>query len=70
MCSELALFTTLYRDARSTKLKTYHLHAPIVLKSGSLKLLEPSGPIQSCHGIAFTVDRLTVNDYVSILDVI
>jgi len=25
---------------------------PIVLKSGSLNLLEPSGPVQSCNGIA------------------
>ena len=29
----------------------YHLHVPIVLKSGSLKLLEPTGPIQACNGI-------------------
>jgi hypothetical protein len=25
---------------------------PIVLKSGSLKLLEPSGPVKACSGIA------------------
>jgi hypothetical protein len=25
---------------------------PIVLKSVSLNLLEPSGPVQACHGIA------------------
>ena len=25
---------------------------PIVLKSGSLDLLEPSGPVQACNGIA------------------
>ena len=25
---------------------------PIVLKSGSLNLLEPSGPVQACHGNA------------------
>jgi hypothetical protein len=25
---------------------------PIVLKSGSLKLPEPSGPVQTCNGIA------------------
>jgi hypothetical protein len=25
---------------------------PIVLKSGSLNLLEPSGPVQTCNGIA------------------
>jgi len=27
---------------------------PIVLKSGILKLLEPSGPVQACTGIAFS----------------
>ena len=26
-----------------------------VLKSGSLSLLEPSGPVQACNGIAFTL---------------
>ena len=32
----------------------YHLHMPTVLKfqSGSLKLLEPSQPLQACDGIA------------------
>jgi hypothetical protein len=30
----------------------YHLHVPIVLKSGSLNLLEPSGPVQACNGTA------------------
>jgi hypothetical protein len=25
---------------------------PIVLKSGGLNLLEPSGPVQACNGIA------------------
>ena len=30
----------------------YHLHVPIVLKSGSLNLLEPSGHVQACNGIA------------------
>ena len=30
----------------------YHLHVPTVLKSGSLNLLEPSGPVQACNGIA------------------
>jgi len=33
-------------------LQPYHLHVPIVLKSGSLNLLEPSGPVQACSGIA------------------
>jgi hypothetical protein len=30
----------------------YHLHVPIVFKSGNLNLLEPSGPVQACNGIA------------------
>jgi len=30
----------------------YHLQVPIVLKSGSLKPLEPSGPLQACNGMA------------------
>jgi hypothetical protein len=29
-----------------------HLHVPIVLKNGSLNLLEPYGHIQACNGIA------------------
>ena len=31
-----------------------HLRVPIVLKSGNLNLLEPSGPGQACNGIPFT----------------
>jgi len=30
----------------------YHLHVPIILKSGGLNLLEPSGTVQACNGIA------------------
>ena len=33
--------------------QSYPLHVPIVLKSGSLNHLEPSGPSQACNGIAF-----------------
>jgi hypothetical protein len=29
-----------------------HLHVPIILKSGSLNLLEHSGPVQACNGVA------------------
>jgi hypothetical protein len=38
-------------------LQPCHLHAPIVLKSGSLNLLEPSGPVKACNGISlpFTI---------------
>ena len=31
---------------------------PIVLKSGSLKILEPLGPVQACNGIAFKYQRV------------
>ena len=30
----------------------YHFHEPTAMKSGSLNLLEPSGPVQACNGIA------------------
>jgi hypothetical protein len=30
-----------------------HLHVLIVLKSGNLNFLEPSGPVKACNGIAF-----------------
>jgi hypothetical protein len=36
----------------------YHLHVPIVLISGSLNLLEPYGPLQTCNGIALPVTSL------------
>jgi len=31
----------------------YHFHVPTVLKSGSLKCLEPSGSVLACNGLAF-----------------
>jgi hypothetical protein len=38
----------------------YHLHVPTILKSESLNLLEPSGPVQACNRIAlpFIVEAL------------
>ena len=36
----------------------YHLHVSIVLKSGSLNLLEPSGPVQACNGTALPLKFL------------
>jgi hypothetical protein len=40
----------------------------IVLKSGSLKLLEPSGPIKGCNGIALIIDYHQVEkDFVNTL---
>ena len=37
---------------------------PIVLKSGSLNLLEPSGPVQACNGIALPFTFFTLEYYV------
>ena len=33
---------------------------PIVLKSGSLNLLEPSGPVQVCNGVALPLPFMCV----------
>jgi hypothetical protein len=40
--------------------RPYHLHVPTVLKSGSLNLLELSGPVLACNWIAlpFTISPL------------
>jgi len=37
---------------RMWRWQPYHLHVPIVLKSWSRILLEHSGPVQACNGIA------------------
>ena len=42
----------------------YHLHVPIVLKSGSLNLLEPSGPVQACNGIALPLPLFIKYDFI------
>jgi hypothetical protein len=43
----------------------YFLGVPIVLKSGSLKLLEPSGPVKACNGNALPLPLLDNNVYVA-----
>jgi hypothetical protein len=40
------------KGGRYLGLITYHLHVPIVMKLGSLNLLEYLGPVQACIGIA------------------
>ena len=35
----------------------YHLHVSSILESGSLNLLEPSGPVQPCNGIALPLSH-------------
>jgi hypothetical protein len=39
------------KSGRCVRLTTFHLHLPIVWKSGSLNLLETSGTVQACIGI-------------------
>jgi hypothetical protein len=45
------------KTAGAYGLQPYHIHVPIVLKSCILNILEPSGSVQACNGIAlpFTV---------------
>jgi hypothetical protein len=38
------------KGGRCVRLKPNHLHVPNVMKSGSLNLLEPSGPHRDCYG--------------------
>ena len=38
------------KGGRCVRLTTYHLHVPIVKKSGGLNLLEPCRPVQACNG--------------------
>jgi len=40
------------KAAGASAWQPYHLYVPSVLKSGSLNLLEPSGPVLACNGIA------------------
>jgi hypothetical protein len=40
------------KGGRCVGLTALPLHVPIVSKSGSLNLLEPSGPVKACNGIA------------------
>ena len=40
------------KGGRCVRLTTYHIHVPIVKKSGGLNLLEPCGPVQACNGTA------------------
>jgi len=39
----------------------YHIHVSIVLKSGSLKFLETSRPVQACNGIALPFSATSPN---------
>ena len=40
------------KDGRCVRLTTLPLSCAVVMKSGNLNFLEPSGPLQACHGTA------------------
>jgi len=40
------------KGGRCVRVKTYHIHVPIVKISGGLNHLEPCGPVQACNGTA------------------
>jgi hypothetical protein len=40
------------KEAGAWGWQLYHFHVPIVLKSGILDHLEPSGVVQACNGTA------------------
>jgi len=48
----LFIFCKVMSGGRCVGLTTLPPYVPTVLKSGSLNLLEPSGPVQACNGIA------------------
>jgi hypothetical protein len=48
----------------------YHLHVPIVLKSGSLNFLEPSGPVHARNGMALHLPYVSnTKFYVNLLGI-
>ena len=38
------------KGGRCVRLKSHHLHVPVVMKSGNLNFLDSSGPLQACNG--------------------
>jgi hypothetical protein len=52
------------KGGRCVELTTFHLHVQIVLKSGNLNHLEPSGPVKACNWIAlpFTITHSALNN--------
>jgi hypothetical protein len=46
------------KGGQCVRLTTYHLHVPIIKKSGSLNL-EPCGPIQTCNGAALPLGNVS-----------
>ena len=44
----------------------YHLRVPTVFKSGSLNLLEPSGPVQACNGTEKKIALGCISNFVPV----
>jgi hypothetical protein len=40
---------------------------PIVLKSGSLNFLEPSGPVKACNGIAYDMGLIEISFFILLI---
>ena len=51
------------KGGQCIRLTTYHLHVPIVKKSGGLNLLEPCGPVQACNGTALPFTHMNLSSY-------
>jgi len=49
------------KGSQCVRLTTHHIHVPNVMKSGSLNLLEPSGPHRDCYGTAVPLQWKTKN---------
>ena len=45
------------------RLTTLPPSCAVVMKSGNLNLLEPSGPLQACNGTALTFTTFTKHEY-------
>ena len=55
--------------AGALRWQPYHFHVSIVLKSESLKLLEPSAPVQVCNGIALPLSLHFLSIYLTLRNV-
>ena len=55
------------KGGRCVRLTTLPLFCAVVMKSGKLKFLEPSGPLQACNGTDLTLPLLFLNFLLNIL---
>ena len=67
--TEISIRNTSWRVKAASALgwQLYHLHVPTILKSGSPNLLEPSGPVQACNGIALPLPLPCTHEAVTII---